>query len=113
MKALKFRHNLVKKILDGSKTVTWRLFDDKNLQGDKLNFIDWQTGEKFAEAEIVGIKEKKFGDLEDADFEGHEKFGSRDELLRQYREYYGNKVGWDTLVKILTFKILKKFPPKA
>jgi len=27
MKTLKFRHNLVQKVLDGSKTVTWELME--------------------------------------------------------------------------------------
>jgi hypothetical protein len=41
MKKLKFRHHLVKEIVTGSKTVTWRLFDDKDLQvGDELELID-------------------------------------------------------------------------
>ncbi len=49
MKTMKFRDYLVSKILDGSKTVTWRLFDDKDLQaGDELTFQNWNSGENFA-----------------------------------------------------------------
>ena len=56
MKTLKFRHHLVKEILVGRKTTTWRLFDDKDLSvGDPLELLDWESGKKFAEAEIVGI----------------------------------------------------------
>lgn len=39
MKQIKFANDLVSKILEGSKTATWRLFDDKALQiGDQLEF---------------------------------------------------------------------------
>ena len=108
MKTLKFRHNLVQKILDGSKTVTWRLFDDKNLQvGDKIEFIDWESGGKFADAEIIGAREKKLGDIEEKDFEGHEKYGSNEEMLEHYKKYYGEKVNMDTMVKIINFKLLR------
>ena len=107
MKTLKFRHNLVQKILDDSKTVTWRLFDDKNLQaGDQVELIDWESGEKFAEAEITEVREKKLGEIEEKDFEGHEKYESREEMLKHYKEYYGDKVTVDTLVKMIDFKFL-------
>ncbi|MDP3958234.1 MAG: ASCH domain-containing protein [bacterium] len=108
MKTLKFRHNLVKKILDRSKTVTWRLFDDKDLQiGDKIELIDWESSEKFAEAEITGVREKKLGEIEEKDFEGHEKYQSNEEMLEHYKKYYGEKVDMDTVVKIIDFKLLR------
>ena len=56
MKTLKFTSPLAKMILDGSKTTTWRLFDDKDLQsGDKLDLQNCETGEDFAKAEILEI----------------------------------------------------------
>ncbi|TSC73959.1 MAG: hypothetical protein G01um101444_426, partial [Parcubacteria group bacterium Gr01-1014_44] len=100
MKTLKFRHNLVKEILDGNKTATWRLFDDKDLQvGDQLEFIDWDTGEKFAEAEIIKMREKELDNIEEKDFDGHKKFGSKEVMLRHYKELYGEKVDMDTIIK--------------
>ncbi len=45
---VKFREHLVLKILSGEKTVTWRLFDDKDLQeGDRIELVNWNTGETF------------------------------------------------------------------
>ena len=56
MKTLKFTPPLVKMILDGNKTTTWRLFDDKDSQpGDKLNLQNCGTGKDFAKAEILEI----------------------------------------------------------
>ena len=107
VKTLKFRHHLAEEILAGGKTVTWRLFDDKDLKtGDKLELIDWESGEKFAEAEIVKVREKELGEIEEEDFKGHEKFESKEEMLETYRKYYGEKVDWKTVVKILEFKLL-------
>lgn len=108
MKTLKFRHNLIQEILDGSKTVTWRLFDEKNLQvGDKPEFVDWESGEKFAEAEIVKIREKKLGEIQEKDFEGHERYESNEEMLKHYKEYYGDRVTIDTVIKMIDFKLLR------
>ncbi len=96
----------MKEILEGRKTITWRLFDDKDLQvGDKLEFFNSETGEKFAEAEIVNIKEKKLGEIEDSNYEGQIRFNSQEEMIKHYRNIYGDKVDLDTMVKIIRFKL--------
>lgn len=110
IKTLKFKHHLVQQILDGTKTVTWRLFDDKNLQtGDILEMIDADTGKSFCQAMITKIKEKKLGEVEENDFEGHERYASKEEMLGHYRGYYGEKVDRDTIIKMIDFKIIKTF----
>ncbi len=107
MKTLKFRKNLADEILSGRKTATWRLFDDKNLRiGDRVELLIWETKEKFADAEIIAVKEKELQDIKDEDFVGHEKFASREEMLENYQSFYGDKVNWNTLVKMLNFKII-------
>lgn len=107
MKTLKFRYYLVEEIIARRKTVTWRLFDDKDLKADdKLELINWESGEKFADAEIVKVREKRLGEIEEKDFEGHEKFESKDKMLETYRKYYGDKVDRNTIVKIIEFKLL-------
>lgn len=48
MKTIKFRPALAKLIIEGKKTTTWRLFDDKNLQvGDVVELVNWETKEVF------------------------------------------------------------------
>ena len=107
MKTIKFKHSLVKLILDGSKTTTWRLFDDKDIEvSDKLEFVEKESGKKFAKAEVVEVKEKKLREVEVADFEGHESYENEEEMLRQYRIYYGDKVTGETVVKIIRFELL-------
>jgi len=107
MKTLKFKPNLAEEILAGRKTVTWRLFDDKDLQiGDQLELINSETKAKFAEAEILKVKERKLGEVEEVDLIGHEKYNSPEEMLKTYKEYYGDKVDENTMVKIIEFEIL-------
>jgi uncharacterized LabA/DUF88 family protein len=109
-KTLKFESSLVDLILSGKKDTTWRLFDDKDLRlGDLLNFQVSDTGKDFAKAKIVEVKEKKLGELEEVDYEGHEKYESKDQMLKQYKIYYGNKVDINTVVKIIKFELKTNF----
>lgn len=108
MKNLKFAENLVPLVLSGEKTSTWRLFDDKGLKvGDKLIFINKGDGKRFATAEIVLIKEKTLGNIEDSDFSGHEKFGSKEEMFKTYQSYYGDAVNKNSIVKMIKFKLVE------
>ena len=107
MKILKFAPHLVPSILSGGKTTTWRLFDEKDLKvGDKLVFINKENGEKFAKAKIISISEKKLGELEGRDFEGHERYKDQKVMIENYRKYYGDKVTLDTKVKMVRFKLI-------
>jgi hypothetical protein len=107
IKTLKFRPHLVKEILEGKKWVTWRLFDDKDLKkGDRLEFVNWETGEKFARAEITDARSKKLGEITEEDFAGHEKFENNEEMIKTYKKYYGDRVSSDTIVKIIEFKLI-------
>ncbi len=109
MKTLKFKSYLVNKILSGTKTITWRLFDDKNLiVGDELTFINSDTGEEFAKAKITEVKEKKLGEIQESDFDSHEKYESKESMLEHYRGYYGDKVTTDSVVKMIRFQLIKE-----
>jgi|GEM_PF-469443 pimeloyl-ACP methyl ester carboxylesterase/uncharacterized protein YqfB (UPF0267 family) len=107
MKTLKFRRNLVEKILEGSKAVTWRLFDDKDLRvGDRLEMVDSEDGTRFAEADIVALEEKPLGTVSDDDL-AENGYRDRDEVLEVNRKLYGERVTAETLVKIVRFRLQK------
>jgi len=108
MKTLKFRPHLCEKILDGSKTVTWRLFDDKDLkEGDDLSLLNWETGKEIGRAVIEWVKEKTLAEMGEEDFAaGHERYESKEEMLEAYKSYYGDKVEWNTPVKMVKFKLV-------
>ena len=104
MKTLKFTPELCAQIIAGTKTSTWRLFDDKNLRvGDKLTFVNKETLESFGTVEITHLYTKTLGTLEESDWIGHERFVSEDEMYATYRQYYGDSVSPDTEVKIIHF----------
>ena len=108
MKTLKFASHLVPLIFDGSKTVTWRLFDDKDLrEGDTIRFFNKDTGEEIGTALIISLKVKTLGTLTDEDWEGHERYPSDEAMYEAYRGWYkdqAEQVGPDTELKILSFK---------
>jgi len=105
MKTLKFAPDLVEKILAGTKTSTWRLFDDKDLQqGDKLLFLNKETLEEFGTAVITSLYTRTLGTLTDEDWEGHERYKSDEEMYATYRSYYGDQISENSEVKILSFE---------
>ncbi|MEI6039969.1 MAG: ASCH domain-containing protein [Candidatus Berkelbacteria bacterium] len=109
MKTLKFASNLVPLILNGDKTATWRLFDDKDLiKGDKVLFLDQETKELFAEADLIEVKETTFRDLTLQDKDGHEKYITDKEMLETFSKCYNTEVNLNTPLKVVKFKIIKK-----
>jgi hypothetical protein len=107
-KTLKFREYLIDHILNGEKKSTWRLFDDKDLKvGDKISLKNWKTGIEFASAEIVEIIEKKFIDLNQLDWVGHERYESDEEMYRKLSGYYNRKVTEEDVVKIINFELIR------
>jgi isopentenyl-diphosphate Delta-isomerase len=109
MKTLKFKPYLVEKILAGTKTTTWRLYDDKDIQvGDSIDVFNKENGDQFGVITVMHVYEKTLGTLDEADWEGHERFPSESAMYDEYREYYGEDVGPETPVKIINFT----FEPK-
>ena len=108
MKTLKFKENLIPKILDGSKKVTWRIFDDKDLSfGDILSFLNSETGEAFANVEIIGVQEKKIGELTQEDLKLN-NYKDIPQVIDSHKVYYGDNLSVDTPIKIVFFKIGKR-----
>jgi len=106
MNQLKFSKPLPKLILSGKKNTTWRINDNKNIQeSDKLSLCD-NEGKEFAKASVISVKEKTFGELNEKDKEGHEKFSSDQEMYGTYSSYYNIKVTPETQVKVIKFKII-------
>jgi ribonuclease HI len=111
MKKLKLDHELAQQVLAGAKTSTWRLFDDKDLTvNDQLELVDKvepeqpQTWKVIGTARINRIIEKRLGDIQPEDYDGHD--GSDEaphERLQRYQGYYGDRVTWDTPIKMIHF----------
>lgn len=109
MKTLKFADNLVPLVLSREKTSTWRLFDDKDLKvGDDVSLLNKKTLQEFGMARITAVKEKLLGEINESDFDGHEKFENREKMIETYRSYYGDRVNEKTIVKMIDFELLPR-----
>lgn len=106
MKVIKFRPYLVPLVLSGEKNTTWRVNDDKDFQvGDVVSLVNWETLQEFGQGKIISVQEKIFQDVTEEDFVGHEQYKSPDDMYAEYRGYYGDFVGPETVVKIIRFQI--------
>ena len=106
MKQLKFEQKLVEPILSGKKTATWRLYDDKDLTiGDELSLVNRDTGDEFARGRITDVQETTLGEIDLSNTGGHETYESREAMYEIFRGYYGEQVGAETGVKIVSFEL--------
>ncbi len=108
--SLKFDAELAELILAGKKTSTWRLFNDKDLKpGDIVDLIARPNLNIFAKAKLLSVEDKKLGQLNDSDWDGHERFNSEEEMYKTYKGYYNQPVNADTVVTIVKFVVLETF----
>lgn len=106
MKVIKFRPYLIPLVLSGEKNTTWRVNDDKDFQvGDEVSLVNWETLQEFSQGKVISVIEKKFKEVIEEDFIGHEKYKSPEDMYAEYRGYYGDFVGPETLVKMIRFTI--------
>lgn len=113
---INFSPDLVSLVLNKEKFLTWRINDDKDIQvGDEL--ILWLKGKnhkgqkvealkEFGKASVVDVWEKRFKDFGEKEKNGHEKFLNDQEMINQYKKYYGSWVSENTIVKIIHFKLI-------
>lgn len=107
MKTLKFTDELVHKVLNGERTKTWRLWDDKNLQiGDVVLFVKGEDRIPFAKAKLTNVVEKRFDQIDKSDLVGHQEDFNR--IYKTASRFYNRLVTDDTPTKIISFEILKK-----
>jgi len=111
MKKLKLDHELAQLVQSGVKSSTWRLFDDKDLTvNDVIELVDKvdpaqpQTWKTIGTGRINRIIEKRVGDIQPEDHDGHgDEYRAPHERLEEYRGYYGDRVRFDTPVKMIHF----------
>lgn len=109
MKTLKLDHELAKLVLEGEKTSTWRVKDDKDLSVDdeielidKVDVIRPNTWRVIGRARINQVIAKRLADITDEELAEH-SFASRGHMIDSFRRYYGDDVSEQTPVKIIHF----------
>lgn len=112
MKTLKFTPELCGLIQAGTKTSTWRLFDDKDLQvGDSIELINNETLDTIGTGMITRLIIKTLGTLTETDWSGHERFASEEAMYEAYRGYYKDRIvdaGSEVKLVSFTFTPLEK-----
>lgn len=110
MKSLKINHQFVADILSGKRKTTWRINDDKDLHvNDRVQLIDKKdpsdpsTWQPIGIIIIESILEKQLGKVTEQDLEEGQHYDSMDDILEEYRGYYGQQVVLETPVKIIRF----------
>jgi ribonuclease HI len=113
MKSLKFDHGQAEQIRRGAKTATWRAFDDKDISvNDVIDIVDRvtddkpQTWQSLGRARIDSVIEKRLGEVTAEEIENDGEHASMEDMLRHFRERYGDTVTARTPIKIIHFTML-------
>jgi ribonuclease HI len=111
MKKLKFTPDRIASISDGQKTVTWRLFDDKDLSiGDIFEIENNISHQIVGLGEIDGISIKYLKDLTNDDQMGNKTYNNLDEIIEDLSTFYGPTVAPDSIVKVVRFHKIDQKP---
>jgi len=105
-----FASNLVPLILDGTKTLTYRIGDKYDFLkiGDEIDVRDSSNDKVFAKVKITEKDYTTFADLP-IDRVGHEVYSSKQEQRDTFEKYYG-EIKDNYKMLILGFTVIKKYP---
>lgn len=104
-----FASDLIPLILNGSKTLTYRLGDKYHflITGDKINVRNSSTNQIVAKVEITEKDYITFNNLP-IDRRGHEIYATKQEQKLTFEKYYG-EIKDDDKILILGFKVIEVF----
>lgn len=103
-----FASNLIPLILNGSKTLTYRIGSKYSFLtvGDEIMLKDSKTEKKFAKVKITERSLTTFKELP-IDALGHEVYSSKDEQRKTFEKYYGKRINNSEKILILGFKMIQ------
>lgn len=108
-KTLKLDHDLATAVRAGTKRTTWRVFDEKNISvNDQIELVDKVDPSDMATWQIMGtaivdqVLEKRMEAITSAEMAEH-GYNSYDELYASFTNYYGDSIGPQTAIKIISF----------
>ena len=106
MKTLKFIPSQIEPILNGLYNTTWRLADEKNIQvDDEIQFINSENGNVFTQIIVDKVTTKRIEDISSYDIQGHESYGSIEDIIAVFKKYYGPDITTKSLVKIIKYHL--------
>ncbi len=104
-----FASNLVQLILNGTKTLTYRVGDKYEFLniGDEIDVRNSSNQKVFAKVKIIEKRYTNFADLP-INRVGHEVYSSKQEQRDTFELYYGNIHDEDKIL-ILGFTVVEKY----
>jgi len=104
-----FAPNLVPLILDGTKTLTYRIGDKYDFLkiGDEIDVRDSSNDKVFAKVKIIEKDYTTFADLP-IDRVGHEVYSSKQEQRDTFEKYYSEVKDEDKIL-VLGFSVMQKY----
>jgi ribonuclease HI len=113
MKILKLDHQFAQQVLSGERRSTWRMFDEKHLSvGDEIQIVDKVDPDDdgtwliIGEGKIEQVTEKRLADVSENEYKTEEAYTSLDDILAEFRKFYGPLVTSATPVKIVKFSFV-------
>jgi hypothetical protein len=99
-----FKHELVKAVLSGEKTITYRLGDylPQINVGDKVCFVDTDTHVYVGVLKIIGKNIIRFSEIPLAEA-GHEKYTTIKQKYKVFETYYQRALSDDDMFTRLEF----------
>jgi len=108
-KDIKFDADLVELVLSGSKNITWRYKDDKDIKvGDTLRLLKRPVLKPFAFATVQAVTEKPFGEFTSKELDGHETYLSVEEMYQTYTAYYKTAIDASSIMKVVHFILTER-----
>ena len=95
-------------LFTGEKYKTFRLAgsSDKYSIGDLVSMC-YPDDEEFAQSVVCSKYRKKFKDLTEEDWKGHERFESEETMYKTYENWNKRKIGPETEMDIIVYKDFK------
>jgi hypothetical protein len=103
LKKLLFAAPFPKILFTGEKTKTFRVTGGERYNpGDRISLC-LVDGMEFAQAKVISKTRKRFRELTDLDWRGHERFSSEEEIYKTYSNWEGFKVTPETFLEIICY----------
>lgn len=103
LKGLRFAPPYPPELFDGRKNKTFRVTRGERYNPGDFISLRYVDGEEFARAVVLGRYRKRFEELTDADWEGHERFASPEEMYKIYSNWEGFPVGPKTELDVIVY----------
>jgi hypothetical protein len=103
LKGLRFAAPYPPILFTGEKNKTFRVTGGERFNAGDFISLRYVDGEEFARAVVLEKYRKRFEELNERDWEGHERFASPEEMYRTYSNWQGFPVDPKTELDVIVY----------